>query len=240
MLGCEIPEITKWDRKNYFYPDSPKNYQLSQYDQPLCVGGGVEIELPGANASRDGRTPRCKAHPHTSRGGRRQAHALRQRLSRRLQQGGDPAHGNRLRARYALRRRGFRLLELPEKHHIVRRHFRLRHGKGADEVRCQHLRAPEGVGQTGGENRDEEHEFALQRPRVRRVRNQEADRLPEKGRSARAGDPPLGRELARHPDYAHQGGRARLPVFSGSRPHAGEDFARISRVSARRASRGSF
>lgn len=54
MLGCEIPEITKWDRKNYFYPDSPKNYQLSQYDQPLCVGGGVEIELPGPDASEMG------------------------------------------------------------------------------------------------------------------------------------------------------------------------------------------
>ena len=54
MLGCKIPEITKWDRKNYFYPDSPKNYQLSQYDQPLCLGGGVEIELVGANASEMG------------------------------------------------------------------------------------------------------------------------------------------------------------------------------------------
>ncbi len=47
MLGCTIAPICKWDRKNYFYPDSPKNYQLSQYDQPLCLGGGVEIELPG-------------------------------------------------------------------------------------------------------------------------------------------------------------------------------------------------
>ncbi len=54
MLGCEIPEITKWDRKNYFYPDSPKNYQLSQYDQPLCLGGNVEIELAGANPSEMG------------------------------------------------------------------------------------------------------------------------------------------------------------------------------------------
>jgi aspartyl-tRNA(Asn)/glutamyl-tRNA(Gln) amidotransferase subunit B len=49
MLGCAIAPVCKWDRKNYFYPDSPKNYQISQYDQPICVGGGVEIELPGAS-----------------------------------------------------------------------------------------------------------------------------------------------------------------------------------------------
>ena len=48
MLGCEIAPVCKWDRKNYFYPDSPKNYQISQYDQPICIGGSVEIELPGA------------------------------------------------------------------------------------------------------------------------------------------------------------------------------------------------
>jgi len=47
LLGCEIAPECKWDRKNYFYPDSPKNYQISQYDQPLCRGGFVEIELPG-------------------------------------------------------------------------------------------------------------------------------------------------------------------------------------------------
>lgn len=47
ILGCEIASVCKWDRKNYFYPDSPKNYQISQYDQPICVGGSVEIELPG-------------------------------------------------------------------------------------------------------------------------------------------------------------------------------------------------
>jgi aspartyl-tRNA(Asn)/glutamyl-tRNA(Gln) amidotransferase subunit B len=47
LLGCEVAPVCKWDRKNYFYPDSPKNYQISQYDQPLCRGGQVEIELPG-------------------------------------------------------------------------------------------------------------------------------------------------------------------------------------------------
>ncbi len=49
ILGCEIAPVCKWDRKNYFYPDSPKNYQISQYDQPICLGGAVEIELPGSS-----------------------------------------------------------------------------------------------------------------------------------------------------------------------------------------------
>ncbi|MBC7366723.1 MAG: Asp-tRNA(Asn)/Glu-tRNA(Gln) amidotransferase subunit GatB [Undibacterium sp.] len=48
LLGCEIAAVCKWDRKQYFYPDSPKNYQISQYDQPICIGGFVEIELPGS------------------------------------------------------------------------------------------------------------------------------------------------------------------------------------------------
>lgn len=43
LLGCSTPEVVKWDRKNYFYPDMPKNYQISQYDLPLCLDGGVPL-----------------------------------------------------------------------------------------------------------------------------------------------------------------------------------------------------
>src|SRR5438128_114775 len=43
-LGAEIAPFTKWDRKNYYYPDLPKNYQISQYDLPFSHDGWLEIE----------------------------------------------------------------------------------------------------------------------------------------------------------------------------------------------------
>jgi len=50
LLNCEIPRFAKFDRKSYFYPDMPKNYQITQYDKPSTANGCVEFEFGAATS----------------------------------------------------------------------------------------------------------------------------------------------------------------------------------------------
>ena len=47
VMNCDISRFTKWDRKNYFYPDLPKAYQISQMPRPVCLAGKVKINVKG-------------------------------------------------------------------------------------------------------------------------------------------------------------------------------------------------
>lgn len=60
-LNCQIHRDSKFDRKQYFYPDLPKGYQISQYDIPLCYDGFIDVAIPDEGTKRIDRVEMQKA-----------------------------------------------------------------------------------------------------------------------------------------------------------------------------------
>ncbi len=97
-LNCEIAEWCRFARKNYFYPDMPKNFQTSQYDEPIAFDGYLDVQL------EDGEVFRVEIERAHMGGGHRQVDARRRRhrphprrlaLAARLQPRRHPAHRDR-------------------------------------------------------------------------------------------------------------------------------------------------
>ncbi|MCZ6811517.1 MAG: Asp-tRNA(Asn)/Glu-tRNA(Gln) amidotransferase subunit GatB [Planctomycetota bacterium] len=129
-LGCTIARVSKWDRKNYFYPDLPKGYQISQYDLPLCCDG--ELHIPGA----DGTTKRIgiiRAHLEEDTG--KLGHEL---------PGGKPYNGSLV----DLNRAGTPLLEIVTHPDLESAQDAVTFGKELRNL-CRFLGVSEGIMQRG-------------------------------------------------------------------------------------------
>jgi aspartyl-tRNA(Asn)/glutamyl-tRNA(Gln) amidotransferase subunit B len=87
-LNCEIAKFTKWDRKGYYYPDLPKNYQISQYDLPLSSNGFIEIPVEDSRLKTQDSRPKTQDIRPTKRIGIIRAH-LEEDAGKNLHTGGD-------------------------------------------------------------------------------------------------------------------------------------------------------
>ncbi len=219
--NCEIARWSQFHRKQYFYPDMPKDYQISQYDLPFCADGYVDIEVDGtlarervdaetAAAAGDAHSVRGRSrlhhahrhHAHPPRRGHRQdgargrkrgPHLRRHALARRLQPRGHAAHRARERARHPHAGRGAPLRTEAPAHLGVARHLGLQHGGGLDARRRERVDPPPRRDRVRHQGRDQEHEQLQGAARRPRRRDHPPGRAHRVRRHGRPGDPPLRR-----------------------------------------------
>ena len=186
--GCEVHETSVFARKNYFYPDLPKGYQISQYDRPLATGGAVEVRGEGG-APRAIRLNRI----HLEEDAGKSMHEAPWDdvpagvLPRRPEPRRHPARRDRHRARPPLARGGLRLPRAAPPARPLGRRLRRQHGGRVPALRRERLAAPGRNGDARDEGRDQEPQ--LHRPREEGARARDrppgGDAPPAGARSSR-------------------------------------------------------
>ena len=244
-LNCEIAEWCRFARKNYFYPDMPKNFQTSQYDEPIAFDGWTDVEVDGDDVPR-----RDRARPHG--GGHREVAARRRRdrphprrrlLAGRLQPGRHPADRDRHPADHrapARRRRWSPRRTSPSCATLLL-------SLGVSDVRMEQgsLRcdvnlslAPSGSGVLGHPHRDQERQLAALGRAGGALRGRAARGGPLGRGHDPAGDPALARGHRRDHERSGEVRRRGLPLLPRARPGAGGAEPGVGRGAARRAARG--
>ena len=231
-LNCEIARFTKWDRKNYYYPDLPKGYQISQFDLPLSHDGRLTISDPKGESSPSGSASSARTWKKTP------ARAC------------TTKQAGKADSRIDLNRAGTPLLEIvsqPDlrspaeaKAYLTELKLLLNY-LGVSDCNMQegslrvdaninlHIDTPQGkvatpIVEVKNMNSFRAVERAMDYEAQRQFDDWQRDR-PATGRGAQV-DPRLGRSRADHPPAARQGRIQRLSLFSRARPGAGHDHAR--------------
>ncbi len=232
-LGCAIAPVSRFARKNYFYPDLPKGYQISQYELPVCSGGGVTIGT-GAAARTIALT---RIHLEEDAGKLIHGENL-----------GDPRHSF-----VDLNRAGVPLMEIVSEpvlrspaeardYLVVLRDILVHLGvcdgnmeQGSYRCDANISLRPRGQAALGTkvELKNMNSFRYVQQALEYEIARQEA--LLDEGGAHRAGDPALRPEGGHDALDAAQGGGARLPVFPRPGPRAAGDRRRLRRPDHRRA-----
>ncbi len=202
-LGCTIAPRSRFARKHYFYPDLPKGYQISQYDEPICAGGSVPVAIGNAIEHFALR----RIHLEEDAGKTIHDDAAQQE-PRRLQPRRRAAGRDRHRARPALARRGRRLPEgacTASCAGSACRDGNMEEGN----FRCDANVSVRPRGQAALGTRTELKNINSFRFVGRAIEYEIARQIEllERGGAGRPGDAPLGRGRRPHPADAHQGGR---------------------------------
>ena len=230
-LHLNVQEHSRFARKNYFYPDLPKGYQISMYELPLATGGRLEIEHDG-QIKRIGIT-----RLHLEDDAAKNLHEGFPDSDRKsyvdYNRGGTPLAEIVSEPDLRSPDRGPRVSDRAQASAAVHRSERLQHGGRLAALRRQRQRAAARRGKIRHQGRSEKSEF-LPLPAARaRIRNRAANRRARIRRTNRAGNAPVERRRGPHRADALEGIRARLPLFPRARPAARARQRRVARRNSR-------